>query len=243
MPVEVWAVQNQSKARRETHSACIEFVVDCWRRRTCERAGRFRVDRQRRLRAPAAERGEMELWQRKLGGHSSLNLFGNLAFKPLGVVVLVYTSLAAAIVAVPVSMNMNGFCWSRLRFTTEQEFIDIAIADEIDWVNGRASQGTGWQPGERFLPVQSASQFKSLNPNCCKILRGKDDSWSPYGFIDRALGYCGAVVQVTYSLFFVNSKGQQEQRPTVAFIPVASCGEIYLQQRRADYLYGVTFHP
>lgn len=79
------------------------------------------------------------------------------------------TSIITLLIGTLFFLKITGFCFSRLRYATDQELITSAVRDAL---RGRAARDFGYQ---------DIGDFFEKNPNCCSVLRNT----SPFNKYDE----------------------------------------------------------
>ncbi len=131
-------------------------------------------------------------------------------------------------------LHRSSYCFSEGRFVSDGEMIFAAIKDEMRPINRHAHYGTGRNPGEKYLPIKDTTQFELLNPGCCRILSGDEESnalW-PYSLLEEVFGYYAVVVGIDHKIRYLDERAVERMRPVYSTIPVSSCGKIEVEVYR-----------
>jgi hypothetical protein len=77
-------------------------------------------------------------------------------------------------------LNCFGFCWSKFRFLSDQERIEIAVRRSttvsesvdsvIEWTQG-IDGSSYYTTIQDVIPYKNMTDFFALNPNCCQVSR------------------------------------------------------------------------
>jgi hypothetical protein len=136
--------------------------------------------------------------------------------------------------AIVYGLHRSSYCFGEARFVPDQEMVEAAIKDEVRVINVYASHKTGKNPGEQYLPINDVAHFKTLNPNCCKVLNGPEETNAllPYGLLDGIGGYYAVAVGINYKVRFLDMQGVERERAVYSTVPVSSCGHVELEVYR-----------
>jgi hypothetical protein len=131
-------------------------------------------------------------------------------------------------------LHRSSYCIAERRFVSDREMINAAIKDEMRPINGHALYGTGRNPGEKYLPIKDAEEFELLNPGCCRILTGDEESKALYFYslLSGVLGYYAVVVGIDHKIRYLDEQGIGRARPVYSTVPVSSCGKVQLETYR-----------
>lgn len=138
-------------------------------------------------------------------------------------------------------LNCFGFCWSKFRFLSDEERIEIAIrrsgaiSETVDSII-ETSQGVEtignkvryYTKVQNVMPYRSLKEFITLNQNCCKVSREVKVSEgtlkvSPYGCLS---GFSPYFVSGKYILRFKEDGQVKTESKGFAYY-MSSCGKIY----------------
>lgn len=129
-------------------------------------------------------------------------------------------------------LHKNSYCISELRYVSNQEMIDGAIAYVMRPINALAAHGHGLNPGEQYIAYRDISEFKEVNPDCCKVLSGEEERLNVrplYSSLDRIFGAYSVVVQVDYKIRYKTTSGLELERKEQTIAPVSACGRVVLE--------------
>jgi len=139
------------------------------------------------------------------------------------------------------TLNYAGFCFSEMRFLSDQEKIKIAVqyiferypkvGDEA-WYsplgsNSKIMKIKSWP--ENPVPYKNLNEFFAINPNCCKVTQdyrsigGEGDNTSAWGCIS---GKKSAIVGVRYLLRYRDENGDIQSKLKEIFPGISNCGEL-----------------
>jgi hypothetical protein len=98
-------------------------------------------------------------------------------------------------------MNIAGFCWAEKRFLSQDEAFELAIKSAFEHYPPEHYGHNGYDntaPRIR-MPIQYGTydQFKSANPNCCKVVSNAADGFKPDP-INRVLGHLAYFIEIKY---------------------------------------------
>jgi hypothetical protein len=114
-------------------------------------------------------------------------------------------------------LNFTGFCYGGLRYLSDSQFQDIAIAHILTRQDARLE--SAGVPKERKETYSSIADFKERNPNCCHVYRwGHVLSEGPLWA--RLFGQYEAVVRVWYKRTNGESKDFHD-----SYTFVSACGK------------------
>jgi hypothetical protein len=142
-----------------------------------------------------------------------LHKWRGLAFKLKSLIVVGVAFLAFEF------LNFTGFCYRDLRYLSDSEFHDIAIAHALRYQDARLE--SAGVPKERREIYSSIADFKERNPNCCHVYRWGHVRLQKPIWLLRLFGEYKAVVQIWYKL----TNGEKEDFHDY-YIFIRSCGEI-----------------
>ena len=126
-------------------------------------------------------------------------------------------------------LHANAVCISEFRIISDNEMIEFAIQDELKYINAGHVKGIGFDNGERNLLIADSIEFRSLNPECCKILSFFGGPSGLYSLLDTVFGNYGKAVQLKYETRYLDTKGILLKRPTISELPISSCGKKELE--------------
>jgi hypothetical protein len=123
---------------------------------------------------------------------------------------------------------MLGAAWARAEPTcapiTEAQAIEAAIADHVEWSRERQdaiSKGScmtiGWKVGMSCVnsePYFSVEEFRTRNPNCCKIADPVPGDFSEtlYPYIVGLKKPRVFLIEMSYQLHYLGKDGAQKSR-------------------------------
>jgi hypothetical protein len=120
------------------------------------------------------------------------------------------------------TLNRNRFCIPEGRFTPDSVFFDNAIASELEFLQRRQEIAQ-----VKVLPYASKEEFLRENPNCCRILSGKEElpAFRTFGGIFAVLvGDYSAAVELNYKLRIPQKDKSVFELLTTARRIMAPCG-------------------
>jgi hypothetical protein len=128
-------------------------------------------------------------------------------------------------------MNYSGFCWAEKRWLSDEERIDLAIAEVIKRKTAYLERGIGGAKEYELIPYASIEEFKQKNPDCCSIASYPGAVSSDW--FDQWLGFQPSSVPMIWRkrsyihegkvYEYVYKRSDFEWLP---FVPVNSCGQI-----------------
>jgi hypothetical protein len=77
------------------------------------------------------------------------------------------------------ALNYYGFCWEQKRWLSDEERIDIAIAELITYKNVYLGDGVAGSKYYEIVPFKSVKEFKQKNPDCCEVKFMPDITFTP----------------------------------------------------------------
>jgi len=126
------------------------------------------------------------------------------------------------------TLNYLGFCYSTMRFISDQEKIEAAvrwtIRKESVVIPIKTDRGTTYTsvPFERYSTVQD---FLRRNPSCCRVgITSGDDIPKP-SFIRRILGLYADIVEVNLTVSYTTN-GESKVVPVRRSWAVTACGRV-----------------
>jgi hypothetical protein len=134
---------------------------------------------------------------------------------------------ACLAVAAVAFLNLSGFCFSELRFRSDQEFIDAAIAREMtlsSYVKRDTRPGFIDFTSVSVVPYSTLSDFKERNPDCCKIIQFNTGDGPYTSFSQRLSGSAARAVSLTYTLHYREGAGETRDLTATSRYVVTNCG-------------------
>jgi hypothetical protein len=132
-------------------------------------------------------------------------------------------------------MLRAGFCVERKAFISDDELCDSAIEEVLKVYPGqvqrKAVDGTGREYLKHYrpasvVPYQGSSQFKSLNPSACKLVkRSRLDGRAPTN-ISRITGDSSYIVRVSYVVREIGQDGLVDAYSQDREIWLDRCGNL-----------------
>jgi hypothetical protein len=122
----------------------------------------------------------------------------------------------AAPCALVASLNLSGFCYSRLSYVGSQELYKAAVLDQANRLAG--------MPEDPALRDGYATEYVRAHPHCCSILR--NDVLGSSIFADL-LGFKYFLIHVVYELSKaqIEAAAPDDSKIYEAFVEVSSCGK------------------
>jgi hypothetical protein len=127
------------------------------------------------------------------------------------------------------TLNRNRFCIPEGRFTPDSVFFDNAIAFELEYL--QRSQEIAQV---KVLPYANKEEFLRENPDCCRILSGKEERFifDEYGDIFSVLtGFYGAGVEMKFNLKIPEKDGSVFKLLTTVQKSMTPCGRQVLDEQ------------
>jgi hypothetical protein len=142
--------------------------------------------------------------------------------RDLGIVVLLAVTLLGAVMLA----NVSGFCLKQLRFLSDDEAIDAAIAQVIAMQNSRIVTRTPDEPVVRVRPYESVAEFKALNPGCCRIVPHNSGIEVQLVTLPHRLwGDAAKSVSIVYRRHYVDVDGRPKSDVAKAQPVIGNCGK------------------
>jgi hypothetical protein len=115
-----------------------------------------------------------------------------------------------------------GLCYSKGRFLTDREKIDVAIGDAIaSYPPPLASLGN--YPPKDPIRYTSIEEFRRVNPDCCALSKSARKA-PDVSFLSRVKGTNSTYVTVNYLVRFRNERGNVVSEPAGTFSAITNCG-------------------
>lgn len=119
-----------------------------------------------------------------------------------------YGGLLALVVAF---LNVTGFCWSKLRFVSDDELINSVLDVRSRYVATPLAQVT----------YGTTEQLRLENPDCCRLKRNSNPGAILPAFIESA---CGFTMHEVIFRFRINNDGPDQFYQGTTW--VSSCGHV-----------------
>jgi hypothetical protein len=124
------------------------------------------------------------------------------------------------------ALEVSGFCFDQRRFLTDAEFLNAAFGAAIrrDRITvSRIRDGILTQESVPLPRFSNITQFKSDNPNCCKLIAHNVGDHGPHvGFDDRLFGHAARTAEVTF-----RSRVDGSPIFTPLYFVVTNCGRAW----------------
>ena len=127
-------------------------------------------------------------------------------------------------------LSYNGYCFSQRRFLSEQEYVDAAIRETIRY-HGFVQRIS--EPGQlrlvprRIVPYRSLQEFRTGNPDCCKLLPPDTRTLPSPSFCERLFGYAATIAVLTYAVRYFDDNGDIQNDVDTHFYAVTNCGRVW----------------
>jgi hypothetical protein len=137
------------------------------------------------------------------------------------VVFWLFMSIALGLLVFIYVMHRNSYCFAESRFVSDEEIIDAAIREEVEYL-----QAVKTKYGRKIVTFKDKEEFLKSFPNCCKILRGSEEreAYNFNGFLNVFFGYYGSAVEIKYILKLAEKSGGFVEAPVIPIRVVNSCG-------------------
>lgn len=152
--------------------------------------------------------------------------------------VVIASCIAAALPLLWTGMNYSGFCHAEFRYLSDQEMIDATIQYVLDMYppaiskkisivdnDGKIQNVTRWYKPENVIDYKDISEFKSINPDCCRLTMIAGEGARPHA-IDRLFGKVASLVVITYKVRFFENGDETQAIDSIA-VAVRNCGTVW----------------
>lgn len=138
------------------------------------------------------------------------------------------------------ALNYLGFCFSGMRFLSDDEKIKVVVeqiltmyprrdevVDMVSIVNGKQVRTRVKRDPENPIPYRDIDEFFKLNPNCCKVSKQVQDEggWMAADLADRMCGRVSDFVDVTYFVRYRDAHGVEQKKAIRTMPALSNCGE------------------
>jgi hypothetical protein len=127
-------------------------------------------------------------------------------------------------------LSYNGYCFNQRRFLSEQEYIDAAVKEAIrhsSFVQTIIEPGRFRLVSRSIIPFRSGREFRTENPDCCKLLP-PDIRTNPSPTLwDRLFGYAATIAVLTYAVKYFDDNGALQNGIATRYYAVTNCGRVW----------------
>lgn len=131
-------------------------------------------------------------------------------------------------------LNYLGYCRSESHFLSDEEAIDLAIANtlalyppviELHEAEHGKKEVVFWEP-QNVIPYQSIEEFKAVNKDCCNITMVATEGYTP-PFTYRLAGSISRLVHIKYLVRYRDDSGRAVARALETYPAVSNCGRVW----------------
>ena len=136
-------------------------------------------------------------------------------------------AIPSSIIFIIGSLNYSGFCWSKMRYLSDEEKFRSLFEVVNDLNTARIeTKNKGTRYYER-VKYKNFENFIEINPDCCAINPEISYEIPRKKFIDRITGFNnGDVIEMNYIVRYLNEDGQIKLQKTKTIGILQNCGEI-----------------
>lgn len=149
----------------------------------------------------------------------------------IGRIILCAVALSFLIIAGKAALSWSGFCFATRQYLSEQDYFTAAIEKIIARKQHSLILSRERELGFQLVPVvayTSIDEFRSVNPDCCKIVPHNTGDLGPYtSWLDRISGSAARIVSITYVLRYLDKTGERHSTVVTTQYAVTNCGRAW----------------
>lgn len=156
-------------------------------------------------------------------------------FKSFKQIVVYYFLLFLVFIALVVSLNLSGFCFSQMGYLSDKEKIDIAVnrilqtyPPVIEFKERKNINGVSKDLLVRKIPeypvfYDGLDDFYKQNEGCCEITqRGRD--YGDFSFLSKVVGSGLCFVRVKFKVKYMEDNNKIISKDHEAYYALTNCG-------------------
>lgn len=127
-------------------------------------------------------------------------------------------------------LSYKGFCFDQRRFLSDEEAFTAVIQDiivrSVHIRDIRTPRGIDSRL-VRAIRYRDPAEFRSWNPDCCKVVPHNIGEGPYASFSQRLFGYASRTVSVNYLARYVDDDGSEQTDRTTKKYVVTNCGRAW----------------
>lgn len=148
--------------------------------------------------------------------------------------------LILAVILFAAGLSYSGFCFKEKRFLSDEEKINVAVADVLRSYPPNVPYENVVEGGERKkirtnrppkfpIPYRDIKEFFDLNPGCCKVvMQGTHDGeFAGVNFFDKLFGRTSCLVEMSFVVRYRDESGVVHSHLVKTIPAISNCGYLW----------------